>query len=134
MVWKVEIGFEKVRCFEPKVVAVDSTITDIVRNLITIDLAREFPVSGTQKEICIRKEERLGGFCLGYSVRHEEGEWGVYACRDWSGKYLMVRVGPIVRKIRGACKWSFTAVAKSKNPAELVKRLNKILLCVAKSL
>jgi len=135
MVWSVEVGFEKVRCFEPNTVAtVDPTIADIVRSLITVDLVEEFPVNGTQKEFCIRRMERLGVLCLGYSVRYEGGEWGVSACRDWSGKYLTVHIGPIVRKIRGACKWSFAAVAKSASPAELVERLNKILLCVAKSL
>jgi len=138
----VEVAWEKVRCFKPNTVAtVDPAIADVVKRLIIDDderpivnkLVEEFPIKGEPKEFCIRKIERVGGFCLGYSVKHEEGEWRIYACKDYRGKYLMLQYGPIASKILCKCRWSFASIAKVATPAELVERLNKILLRIAKS-
>lgn len=136
----VEFGWEKSRCFEPNTVAtVDPSLADTVKRLVVggepvIDkLVEEFSVKGAPREFCIRKIERTGGFCLGFSVHHEEGEWYIYGCKDWRGKYLMIQYGPIASVLRGKCRWSFASIAKAATPAELVEKLSKILHCVARS-
>jgi len=130
MVWGVALVTK--RCVKPSAAMskeIEDTLAKIREVLPKLLEGEVEPIKGTPIEFCFERGEYLAGVaCFGFTVKHEDGTWGVEACVR-ARVSVTFKWGLAERTLWADSCTSYGELSGHKSPLDLFRMLNRVLLC-----
>jgi len=131
MVWGVALASRK--CFKPSAVMlkeIEGALAKIREILPKVFEGEVEPVEGPVKEFCFERGDYLTGVvCLGFTVKHEVGSWGVEACVR-ARVSIAFKWGSAEKMLWADSCASYRELDRYRSPLDLFRKLSRILMCV----